>query len=83
MFYCADQNVVFGEISHLSYCKTSYPIYSVFPKGIKSSIGLNFTTNILKSPSTPKNGATNSVISGITTPFPFSNINPNDTSLKK
>ena len=33
-------------------------------------------------PSTPQNGATNSVINSITTQFSVSNIDPNDPSLK-
>ena len=36
----------------------------------------------LKAPSTPQNGATNSVINSITNQFSVSNIDPNDPSLQ-
>ena len=61
----------------------SYPIDSVVFRVIKSSIGNNFYSCDLNSPSTPQNGAAKSIINGITTPFLFSNIEPNYLSVKK
>ena len=40
-------------------------------------------TYYLKAPSTPINGLSRSVISGITTPFSLGNIDQNDSSVKK
>ena len=39
-------------------------------------------TYYLKTPSTPLNGSSGSVISGITTPFSLPNIDQNDSSVK-
>ena len=71
------QHVASNKISYSSDYITSYPIYSFVFKVSKLSIGLNFSTNNLKDPSTSQNSATNSVISSITTPFLFIYIEPN------
>ena len=79
---CEDQNVVYDKISN-SYNRTaSYTIELVLFQRRKSNIGINLYTYDLKDPCTPQNGATNYVIRGITTPFSFSNNDPNDTSVK-
>ena len=49
---------------------------------IKSSIGFNLSTDDIKEPSSLQNGVTNSFVSGITTPFLFSEIVPNDPSFR-
>ena len=78
MSSCADQNIDSDTIIHSSDCETSYSVSSVYFSGGKSSICCNVYTDYLKSPSTPHNGAINSIISGVTTTFLFNNIEPND-----
>ena len=44
--------------------------------------GIYFSKDALKALSTHQKGTANSVISGITTTFSFSNIDPNDPSVE-
>ena len=57
MSFYENQHFISDKISHSSDFMTSYPIDSVFFKGITSSIGLIFSTNYLNKPPSPKNGA--------------------------
>ena len=78
----ADQYLVYDEISY-SYNRTkSYPTDSVVFKGGKLRLGINFSTDDFKAPSTPRNSSSSSVISCITTTCSFRNIDQNDSSLK-
>ena len=52
-------------------------------QGSKLCIGINFSTDDLKDPSTLVNGSSSSVISVITTPFSFRNIDQNCSSVEK
>ena len=60
-------------MSHSYNHKIPYPIDSVVFKERKSCMGINVSTDNLKATSNPQNGAPNSAISGITTPFSLSN----------
>ena len=77
-----NRNIASDKTINSSDCKTSYLVSLVASQGRISSTGRNLSTENLKSPSTPQNNATNSVISGITTPFLFNNIDPNHPSAK-
>ena len=79
--YCADQDVVSGEIIYLYDLTTSYPIDSAVFQESKFHIDVNFSTACLKAPSTPLDGSSSSVISGITTPFTLRYIDQNDCSV--
>ena len=57
------------KISYSYDHTTSYPTDSVVFQGSKSRIGINFSADYLKAPSTMLNGSSSSVISGVTTPF--------------
>ena len=63
--------------------KHHIPQIQLFFKEINFCIGINDSTDDLKAPSTPLNSSLISVISGITTPFLFSNIDQNNYSVKK
>ena len=65
----ADQNFVYDEINYSCDSKTSHPTDSVVFQGTKSRIHIDLSTAYLKAPSTPLNGSSNSVISGITNLF--------------
>ena len=80
-YYCADQYFVSNQISHSSDCATSYTIDVVILKWRKSSIGLFFYRLFRGSIHSGK-CCKNPVISGITTLFSFSNIDPNHPSVK-
>ena len=82
MSYCADQNITPNKDLYLPDCTTSYLVSLVVYQGIKSIMGHNLSEDYLKAAYTPKNGATNSVISVITTPRSFISIDPNDPSVK-
>ena len=79
----ADQDAVPDQISYLYDRTTSYPMDLVVFLGSKPCIGINLSTDDLKAPSTPINGSSSSVISGITTLFSLRNIDQNDSSVKK
>ena len=70
-------------MSYLYYCTTSYRTDSKTIQRIKLHIGINFSTYYSKSPSTPLNVSSSSVVSGITTPFSFRNIDQNYSPVKK
>ena len=82
MYYFLDKNIASGRIILLSGCETTYPVSLVVFLVSKSNIGHYLYTDDIKATSTPQNGARNYVISGITTPFSFINIDPNDPSVK-
>ena len=52
-------------------------------QGSKYCIGFDYFKDDLKSPSTPLNGSSTSVIRDITTPLSLHNIYQNDSSVKK
>ena len=81
-YSCSDQDVVSDEIIHSCDRKTSYNMDSVVFQGSKSRIVINLYPDDLKDPSTPLNDPSSSIISSIITPFLFSNINQNGSSVK-
>ena len=82
MCYNADSHAVSDKISYSYEHITSYPMDLVVFQGSKSRIGINFSSDYLQDPSTPLNGSSSSVISGITTLFSFININQKQSSVK-
>ena len=73
----SEDQFFFDEISYSYDRTTSYPTDSVVLKENKLCIGINFSTDDLKYPSTTLYGSSSSVISGITTPFSLRNIDQN------
>ena len=58
------------------------PQIQLFFQEIKLRMGIGFSADYLNPPSTPLNRSSNSVISRITTPFSFSNMDQNDSSVR-
>ena len=73
---CEYQDLVSDKTIHPYDRTTSYPTYLGFQES-KSCMGINLSTEGLKSRSTALNGSSDSVIRGITTPFSFSNMDQN------
>ena len=80
---CEDQNVVSDKIIHSYNCTTSYTIYLVYFQGIKSSIGIDFSTYYFRASYNVQNVSTYLVIGGINTIFLSITFNLYYTSVKK